>query len=388
LSSNKPLVALAASMLVTFVLGSVHAFSVFILPLELLLGLVRSQISLIYSLALVAITLAVTVGYRIYGMMPAWWLLFVTCLVAASGLLLAAGADSWWALVIGYSLVFGFSNGIGYGYSLQLAGRVMPRNKGFAMGAVTAAYAVGSIVFAKIFAWRIAQDSVASAFFAIAVALLLCGSLAALMLRYADTRYGLSGQVEGRAAKPGDRSRLLQFWIAYLCSVFAGLMAIGHAAGIAESRGAGGELATWAAMIIGIGSALGGFVAGALVDRWSITRFLVGLPLMSAVALLCVGMTTGAVATLSLLGIVGFGYGAIIAIYPVAISNYFDASGPRAYGRVFLAWGFAGLLAPWSAGMVYDLRGDYRLAMVIAAIVAVLSAICAGLFRLGKTDAC
>jgi predicted MFS family arabinose efflux permease len=138
-------------------------------------------------------------------------------------------------------------------------------------------------------------------------------------------------------------------------------------------------------MLIGIGSALGGFVSGWLVDRWSATPFLVGLPLMSAAALLGIGITLNAQATLALLCIVGFGYGAIIAIYPVAIANYFDELGPRAYGRVFIAWGFAGLLAPWSAGLIYDLRGDYQLAMLIAAIVALLSATCAWVFRLGKT---
>ena len=53
-------------MLVTFVLGSVHAFSVFIAPLEALLRLPRAEISLIYSLALVALTVSVLVGYRIY----------------------------------------------------------------------------------------------------------------------------------------------------------------------------------------------------------------------------------------------------------------------------------------------------------------------------------
>jgi hypothetical protein len=54
---------LPASMLVTFVLGSVHAFSVFIVPLETRLQLPRSEISLIYSFALVALTLAVLLGY-------------------------------------------------------------------------------------------------------------------------------------------------------------------------------------------------------------------------------------------------------------------------------------------------------------------------------------
>ena len=382
--SNRAL-TLLASMLVTFVLGSVHAFSVFLLPFETMLDLPRSQISLIYSFALVAITLAVLLGYRVYSLLPAWALVLVTCTVAAAGLLLASGATSWWMLFAGYSLAFGFSNGIGYGFSLQLVGRVMPEIKGFAMGAVTAAYAVGSVVFAKIFAWRVALDSVESALTAIALALLICGVLAALMLRLADANYGNPDQEVNRDMPAIDNRKLLQFWFAYMASVFAGLMAIGHAAGIALARGASVELATLAAIAIGVGSALGGFLAGWLIDRWPARRFLLGLPLVSAAALLVVGAADAAIVVVTLLSVVGFAYGAIIAIYPVVISDYFGAAGPQAYGRVFIAWGFAGLVAPWCAGVLYDRYASYELAMVIAAGVAVLSAASVAGFRLGKT---
>ena len=371
-------------MLVTFVLGSVHAFSVFLAPLEVQLVLPRSLISLIYSFALVAITLSVTVGYRIYASLSAWWLIAITGAVAALGLLLAAAAVNWWMLFVGYSLAFGISNGIGYGFCLQLVGRAMPAGKGFAMGAVTAAYAVGSIAFAQIIAWRIAVDSVAAAFVAIAVTLVVLVIVAAIMLWRAEASYGGSAPAAPGNVDRLDRRRLLQFWFAYLTSVFAGLMAIGHAAGIAQSRGAGVELATATAMTVGIGSALGGFIAGWLVDRWPLTRFLVALPLLSAVALLAISFTSNAHATLLLLGIVGFAYGSIIAIYPVAISNVFLLQGPQAYGRVFIAWGFAGLVAPWSAGFIYDWHAGYEPAMLIAALVALVSAFSAGFFRLGK----
>ena len=378
------MLTLLASMLVTFVLGSVHAFSVFIVPLEKLLGLPRSEISLIYSLALVAITLAVLFGYRVYRLLPAWWIVFVTCIVAAAGLILASAANNWWLLCVGYSLAFGFSNGIGYGFSLQLVGRVMPEIKGFAMGAVTASYAVGSILFAKIFAWRIAAESVESALLAIAFAVLGCGLIAALILRLANASYGSRQEAVSRVGSVLDKRKLMQFWVAYMTSVFAGLMAIGHAAGIALSRNASVELATMAAITIGIGSALGGFIAGGLIDRWPVTRFLVGLPLLSAIALLVISATASPVAVVFLLALVGFSYGSIIAIYPVAISDYFAEQGPQAYGLVFIAWGFAGLVAPWCAGLIYDRHAGYELALVIAAAIAILSALCAGFFKLEK----
>lgn len=370
-------------MLVTFVLGSVHAFSVFLVPLESLLQLPRSQVSLIYSIALVAITLAVTLGYRIYALLPAWWLLTLTGLVAAAGLWLAAMASNWWALLAGYSLGFGFANGIGYGYCLQLAGRVMPARQGAAMGAVTAAYAIGSIVFARVFAWRIAADSVGSALLSIAFAVLLASLLAAFVMYRAGASYGLSQSPATQVAAPRPRL-LLRFWFAYMTGVFAGLMAIGHAAAIAQSHSAGIELAAWAAVTVGVGSALGGFVAGGLVDRWPVSHFLVGLPLLSAAALLGIAASPGTALTLALLAVAGFAYGSIIAIYPVAIAICFGEGGARAYGRVFIAWGLAGLVAPWCAGIIYDTRGDYGLAMLIAAAVALLSAASAALFRLGK----
>ena len=362
-------------MLVTFVLGSVHAFSVFIVPLEMALDLPRSDISLIYSFALVSITVSVLFGYRIYARVCAWQLVAAACLVAALGLLLAATTNTWWALFTGYSLMFGIGNGIGYGFTLQLVGRELPEKKGFAMGAVTAAYAVGSIAFAKIIAVQVITTSISAAFVTLSMTLVACGFLAALMLRFSQASYKSGQGVEKIADDLLDNKKVMLFWLAYMLSVFSGLMVIGHAAGIALSKGASVDLSVWAAMGIGIGSAVGGFLAGWLVDRWPMRRFLIGLPLLSALALglLVVVGTPGW--TIMLLSTVGFAYGSIIAIYPVAISNYFGEQGAKAYGRVFIAWGFAGLLAPWSAGLIYDAQSSYRVALLVATTAALLSAV-------------
>ncbi len=239
-------------------------------------------------------------------------------------------------------------------------------------------------MFAKIFAWRIAAASLQSALLTIAIVLVCCGLLAALMLWISGASYGRPADDDHRSGSVIDRVKVAQFWLAYMASVFAGLMAIGHAVGIALSKDAGPELATLAAITIGIGSALGGFLAGWLVDRWPVTRLLVGLPLVAALALLVISLTPNAPIVVGLLSLVGFSYGSIIAVYPVAIANYFTVRGPQAYGQVFTAWGFAGLVAPWSAGLIYDLRADYELAMIIAAVIALGSAVCAACFRLER----
>ena len=380
---NARLPVLSACMLVTLVLGSVHGFSVFLVPLQRSLELPRSQISLVYSLTLVSITLAVFFGHRWYARGPAWLLVATTCAISAAGLLLCSRLSGWGWLLFGYSLVFGLSNGFGYGYCLQLAGQVLDEAKGFAMGAVTATYAVGSVLFAELGGWRVAHESVESALLALALAVLGVGAAAALLLALAGTRFRAVPPARRAAPDHVERRRVLRYWGAYLTSVFAGLMAIGHAAGIALANGATTLLSSRAAVTIGVGSTLGGFVAGWLVDRIGSPRLLLGLPLISTLALVALAFVEQAPATVALLSLVGFSYGAVIAVYPVAIAREFGAAGPRVYGLVFTAWGFAGLFAPWSAGLIYDLTADYLPALILAAGVAAASAVLARRFRLG-----
>ncbi len=104
--------------------------------------------------------------------------------------------------------------------------------------------------------------------------------------------------------------------------------------------------------------------------------------IVSLETLLLIGIVRDAHVVVALLSLVGFSYGSIIAVYPVAIAGCFGERGPQAYGQVFTAWGFAGLIAPWSADLIYDLRAGYELAMIIAATIAVLSALSAAFFRL------
>ena len=364
-------VILLASMLVTLVLGSVHAFSVFILPLETRLLLPRSDISLIYSFTLVSITISVLFGYRVYARLPAWLLVALACFTAGLGVFLASRASEWWQLFLGYSVMFGISNGIGYGFCLQLVGRVMPQIKGFAMGAVTAAYAVGSVIFVKIFAIQIANQSLAAALMALLVGLVICGVVSAICLHVTGAQYGETAEMDVQTV---ERRKVVQFWMAYMTSVFAGLMAIGHAAGVVISAGGNTELATTGAITIGVGSASGGFIAGWLVDRWPARRFLIGLPLLAGFALFSIALTSTPVVAVAILSLLGFSYGSLIAIYPVAISDYFGTQGPRVYGQVFTAWGFAGLMAPWLAGILFDIHQNYQFALIIAALVALASA--------------
>lgn len=112
---------LVAASILAAVLGSVHAFSVFLAPLEAGFGASRAAVSLTYSLALVALTLAVLLGHRIYARWRASTFVTGVALIAAAGALIAAYSPTLTILWIGYGVLFGAANGLGYGFGLQIA---------------------------------------------------------------------------------------------------------------------------------------------------------------------------------------------------------------------------------------------------------------------------
>ena len=370
---HKQLPILLAAMLITLVLGSVHSFSVFLVPLEQLLNRSRADVSLIYSFALIALTFSVLVGYRIYSLLPPAKMLVSTCCVASLGLIGSAYSESWWLLFISYSLLFGFSNGVGYGYCLQLIGRALPDDKGFGMAAVTAAYAVGSVLFSLILAKVIQYVSASTAFLVLAMAIFTAGLIAASVMKTMNVHYGETKETTIQADSTGP---IFWLWIAYGASVFAGLMAIGHAAGIIQAMGGQYEEAIWGAVFIGFGSAIGGFLIGWIINQRNMHQLLIGLPMLSALCLFILANIAQYHLAIVFLSCIGFAYGALIAVYPYVISEvYGDQAGPKVYGRVFTAWGFAGLVGPWTAGRLYDYQGQYNLALFIAGVIAVIASV-------------
>ena len=152
-------------------------------------------------------------------------------------------------------------------------------------------------------------------------------------------------------------------------------MAIGHATGIAVVAGLSDSLVLAAPAVIAISGIPGSLVGGVLVDRFPAKGILIALPLASAAAL--AGLALAETPAGVILGLAGTGvtYGALIVVYPAAVTLLFGpVAGVLVYGRVFTAWGTAGLLAPWFAGLLFDWRGDYGLSLGIAGCFALASA--------------
>ncbi len=364
---------LAAAMVLAAVLGTVHAFSVFLVPMEQLFGATRGAVSAAYSIALVSLTVAVLLGHRLYGVVsaPAFSALLLTA--AALGTAIAAVAPALPVVWLGYGLVFGGANGLGYGYALQASAQANRARSGLAMGLVTAAYALGAFVSPLAFDAALAVGGVFAGMLTLTGALLAAVPVTWILLNAARFKFQVEARESVSNARPATR-QIAVLWLGYGTGVAAGLMAIGHATGIAAAAGLSGAYVLAAPMCIAVANMAGSLTGGRLIDAIEPRPVLALLPVLSGLILYAmVAISTGPLVLVALAAL-GFFYGAIIAAYPAAIAVTHGAvAGIRIYGRVFTAWGTAGLLAPLVAGALYDWSGDYRAALLIAGTLGLFS---------------
>lgn len=279
--------------------------------------------------------------------------------------------------MLGYSVLFGAANGIGYGFALQITAQAMPQKQGFAVGTVTAFYALGATLAPSIFSYGLAQggpqNGISIAMNMAGVIFVCAGVLAWILLRQSGVNFKPETAADA-ATLQSNRVVQILLWFGFGCGSLAGLMVLGHATGIARSAGASITMSVVGAMMIALGNMVGGLLAGVLADRVRIGLLLILLPLISAMALIFALNDLSALLLLGTLTVVGFSYGAIIALYPIAVLAIFGStSSPRIYGRIFTAWGFVGLLGPWLGGYFYDSSGQYSLAISAALVSSLLS---------------
>jgi OFA family oxalate/formate antiporter-like MFS transporter len=374
-SQNSGVLVLTGSMLLMLVLGSLHAFSIFLEPIEKEFTATRSNASLTYSLALAVLTIHVLFGDRLFRRISPTAVVFTVTLLSTVGALVAGYASNLYMVWLGYGVIFGAANGLGYSFALQYAAQANPRFSGGAMGLVTAAYGLGAAISPLPFEALLHAFGFRGSMLGLAGALIIIGTLSAFLFARTGHRLVTDNDLPS-AHQSTSASVIVRLWFTYGTAVTAGLMAIGHATGIAQSSGL---IINWifiAPTLIAVGNVGGSYFGGYLVDVWGARRLLWLVTTCSALSLALMSTTLSPAVTMVGLAVVGITYGATIAAFPAAIAKLFGpVLGIRIYGKVFTAWGLAGLLAPWFAGLLFERSGDYSTALLLAAGFAIASTI-------------
>jgi OFA family oxalate/formate antiporter-like MFS transporter len=367
--------ALWAAALLMAALGTFHAWSVLVQPLQDELHASRSTVSAVYALATVLFATSMLLEPAVHRRVPAVVLGAGSALLATAGLALAA-VPSAAAVFAGYGVLFAAANGLGYGFAVHVASTVGSRS-GATAGVMVAAYALGGTVVAPLLSVAARDASVAAAFLGLAAVMALVALAQVVLLGPAEAVIPRphGGSAVGFRALARDRVFWL-LWAGFLGGSAAGLVVIGHGAAIVASLGGGAAALTLGASLAAAGNGAGRLGAGRLADRVSVREILVGGSALAAVALLGLAAGPGPAVAVTALAVSGIAYGALAVAYPVAAARYYGARRTAAvFARIFTAWGVAGVTAPVAAGALFDATGGYGTMLVILGVVSIAAAV-------------
>lgn len=367
---------LFGAVLLSLGFGSLHAFSVLALPLQSALAATRAEVSYIYGLAIVALTAGVYCSRFFMRLMSPAAMAGLCAAMAGAGLLLAGSAWGIAALLVGYGLMFGFANGLAYSLFLACAGVALPKRKGFAIGLVTATYGGGAAIFAPILNIVTQSSSVFSALVMLALSVFIGGLIVASL--FAGSRFDM---IEKGESDSGPLSWMWIMWSIYFCGAIGGLMIIGNAAPLIEWRLSGTALSSLAVMFVALGN-VAGSIAGGIWAQHASSRWALTMPIMlGAMATASLLLADDRHVALAALFTAGLAYGGLIAAVPVVVVMRTGAGRfSHNFGRIFSAWGVAGLTGPTIAGTLFDIAGTYSGALVVALSTAITALILATFF--------
>lgn len=356
------------AVLLNLMTGSLYAWSLFLEPVQTALGQGRTAVSSIFAVATVAFAVSMICAPALVRPGTALRPALIATALAAGGLLLSGWSESLWGVIAGFGILFGVASGIGYSAALQSAVGAMPKRRGLATGIIVCAYAFGAVVFAPLFRYGLAAWDVWQTFFVTAAAFAAIGVAGALLILPAhiprtDTAAG------ARPAGPFWR-----LWTGFFFGASSGLMALGHAAAIVNAHDLIAPAAALGTGLITAANGAGRLTAGFATDYAAPRTVLLVAQVLAAIVLAALAAFGSSPLVYAVLALTGFAYGSMASGYPAAVLQFYGSPHlSRVYGRLFSAWGAAGLTAPLIAGALFDWTGNYRLALAIAAGAAVMS---------------
>ena len=340
----------------------------FLKPLEQLLGVTRSELSIVFGLSTVSYTLGANAIPFLFGRLPAWGLILLSTVIGALGMLLASQATGIIELALGYGLLFGVGSGIGFCVAQQCVNLLVARHRGLVNGYLISLFPMGAMLAAPLLGWAIAQFGARLALLGLAALLTASGILGIAFI-------GLSGARIGDAASGGASGRFVlqhkaTFWkmfVVFLLAAAAGLTVLSQAAGIVQAYG--GDIGTALAATTGITAAIAiaRITGGWLVDRLPIPHVAVGAQLLAVAGAVLLTLVPTVAACIVAINMIGVGYGLVSGVMAGSVAAYWERN---AYGRIasrmYVAWCIAAISLPVLAARLFDLTDGYQSAIIIA----------------------
>jgi OFA family oxalate/formate antiporter-like MFS transporter len=371
-------------MSMNLALGSLYAWSVFVLPLEKEFGWARAETSRVYTIAVVTFATMFILAGRLQDARGPRPCAFLGTLLVSLGFFVSSMTSSLWFLYLAFGVLVGAGNGFGYAAPTPVASKWFPDQRGLVVGLMVGAYGAGTAVFGPIAGTLIESIGWRPTFRILSVVFFVMGMIGTWLLKNPPEGYRPAGwtpspaAMQRRAYTTAEMLRTPQFyqlWIAYCLGATAGQMTISQLIPFARSAGLGAAAATLALPVTAAGNAGGRILSGWLSDSLGRLTTLRIMVLASAVAMPALFLwREQPVLFFVLAAAVYWCYGTQLSVFASTTADFYGTRNLGLnYGILFTAWGAAGILGPSIGGRVFDTFGDYRYAFYAASALAIVA---------------
>lgn len=376
----RPYKVLAAATGINFLAGLLYIWSIVGKGLSEQYGWTSKQASLPYTVATLSFVVAMAAGGRLQDKKGPRICAVLAAILIGTGLMLSSLTNDPLLLTLTFGVVTGAGIGLSSIATMSPALKwFSPQRKGLITGVVVGGIAIASVFYSPLIDFLINRFGIAKSFLFIGVGVLTLMLFLSQFLSNPPADFvpkSVAEKTKKHVSQPRksvestwqETLRIPKFYVLWLMlglSSAAGLMVIGHAAGIAKTQAdwKGGFVLV---ILIAVFNALGRLAGGYLSDVLGRIPYLRMVFILLAANMLMFPQYR----TIPLLSfgaaITGLCYGSVFAVFPAATADYFGIKNFGAnYGLVFTAWGFGGILGPMTAASILDARGSYNLAYTI-----------------------
>ena len=302
---------LAAATALNAPVGALYAFSVFLRPLEALLGLQRADLALVFALAAAFFGVGMMLAPVLYRVGSTPWLVLACAVSNALGIGLAATAGGLVQLTVGYGVFFGLGGGAAYILVQQVVNLTVTARHGLVNGYIVSLLPAGAMIAAPAFGWTIRAFGVRAALGGFAATLAVTGLLSAWLA--AGAGISLAG-ASGTVAPADHERRRPVFWrlsLVFFLAASAGLMVLSQAAGIITAYGGAAPLAVYGTTFITATIAAARLGGGWMVDWLAIPTVAAGANAIALAGNVALTLWPGPRVAVFALALVGLGYGLV-----------------------------------------------------------------------------
>lgn len=366
-------------------LGSLYAWSVFVLPLEQEFGWRRAETTWVYTIAIVFFALSFIVAGRIQDLKGPRICAAIGGLLVSAGFFLSSWTTSLAFLYIVFGVVVGLGNGFGYATPIPVASKWFPDKRGLVVGLMVGGYGAGSALLSPAATRLIASVGWRATFQILGGVFFVMTMIGTALVKNPPPGY----RPPNRRPRPGTATAGTDFttremlatptfylmWLAYCLGTTAGQMTISQLIPFARSAGLAATLASYAIIVGAFGNAGGRILSGWMSDTFGRLQTLKTMIFVSAIAMPALFLWREQILPFYVLvAAVYWCYGTQLSVFASTTADFYGTRNlGMNYGVLFTAWGAAGILGPAIAGRVFDRFGDYQFAFFAAGALALVA---------------